>query len=417
MSDTIPEIKKIDELVEHVIESDKKVKDVEVSRLTSPGENYGSCMLKVDITLERKSDSSTELLHTVAKLIPEVEFLREAFQVQKTVKTEIAFYDKVVPSLQDFQREYGIANVIDCFPKLYASRLNLKEDSDEVDEDAVLLFENLSVKGFKNINRIEGFDLEGAKIVLKDLAGLHAVPLALRLQKPHVYEENVKKFFHARELPQPPKNEPDGPKPEDTFLEICKDSEECAPYMTEVDKILTYFKEHPQALHKTIPPNKIWATLSHGDMWVNNTMQRFEEGKILENKFVDFQLYTSDTPVKDLLFFLWSSCQLGVLQGHLEDLLKYYHASFIKILEELGCNVTPYSYEKFILEAEQVAVRTTFRALFFSMFVVQAKKREGDIGHRPELNVKKEDVNPLLQKKIAYAISYYGKKNLLKVDL
>ncbi|CAH2002706.1 unnamed protein product [Acanthoscelides obtectus] len=338
----VPEIKKLDELIRDVVGSDKKIKDVEVSRLTGPGENYGSCMLKVDITLERKSDGYVELLHTVAKLIPELEFFRKVFKIHITVKAEIAFYDVIVPTLQDFQREHGITNVIDCFPKLYAARLNLKADLDDVDEDSVLLFENLATKGFKNINRLEGFDLDGAKLVLKDLASLHAVPLALRLQKPNIFEEKVKAYFHIHE-PSPPPNDPDSPKPEDVFLEICKDFGECAPYISEVEKILTHFKENPGYLWKSKPPSETWATLSHGDMW---------------------------------------------------------------ILEELGCNIRPYSYERFTCEAEKFAAITAFRAMFFSMFVVQAKKKEtADIESMTSLRIKKEDVNPLLMKKIACAIS------------
>nr|CAH7766700.1 unnamed protein product [Callosobruchus chinensis] len=416
MSVSVPEIKKLNELVRDVVGSDKKVTDVEISRLTGPGENYGSCMLKVDITLQRTSDGCTEVLHAVAKLIPELELFRQVFQIQTTVKSEIAFYDVVIPALQDFQRDHGITNVIDCFPKLYAARLNLKEDSDIVDEDAVLLFENLNTQGFKNINRFEGFDLEGAKHILKDLASLHAVPLALRLQKPNVFAEKVKKYLHVHAPPPPPPSEDNKPKPTDTFLEICRDSEECAPYMREVEKIVTHFKDHPESMWKRIPPNETWATLSHGDMWVNNTMQKFEEGRIVENKFVDFQMYRYDTPVKDLQFFLWTSCRVDVLQNHFEDLLKHYHGSFVKILEELGCNTTPYRSEKFNSEVEASAATTVFQALFFSMFVVQAKKKDlSEIGRPPLMVILKEDVHPLLKKKIAYAISYYGKKNLLKI--
>nr|CAI5836231.1 unnamed protein product [Callosobruchus analis] len=391
----VPEINKLNELVRDVVGSDKKVKDVEVSRLTSPGENYGSCILKVDITLQRTSDGCTEVLHAVAKLIPEHELFRQIFQIQTTVKSEIVFYNVIIPTLQDFQRDHGITNVISCFPKLYAARLNLKEDSDVVDEDAVLLFENLNTQGFKNINRFEGFDLEGAKLVLKDLASLHAVPLALRLQKPIVFAEKLKKYLHVHAPPPPPPAEDNKPKPTDTFLEICRDFEVCAPYMPEVEKIITHFKEHPEFMWKRTPPSETWATLAHGDMW----------------------MYRYETPVKDLLFFLWTSCRVDILQKHFEDLLKHYHANFVKILEELGCNTTPYRSEKFISEVEQSAARTIFQALFFSMFVVQAKKKDvSEIGKPPSMVILKEDVNPLLKQKIAYAISYYGKKNLLKID-
>nr|CAI5851510.1 unnamed protein product [Callosobruchus analis] len=48
---------------------------------------------------------------------------------------------------------------------------------------------------FKNINRFEAFDLEGAKLVPKDLTSLHAVSLVVRLRKRDVFVEKVKNIY------------------------------------------------------------------------------------------------------------------------------------------------------------------------------------------------------------------------------
>lgn len=99
-------------------------------------------LLKVDLVIEN------ETYHFVAKKVPQDPLWQEASNVQVTFKNEIAFYDKIVPTLQDFQREQGLTNVIDCFPEFYGARLGLYEHGDRVDENhAVLLMENLTETG------------------------------------------------------------------------------------------------------------------------------------------------------------------------------------------------------------------------------------------------------------------------------
>lgn len=139
-------IEKLEDLVGKYIEKTQKVIDSKISRLTAPGENFGSTILKIDLTLQNDGNKETKELSVVAKLIPELEFFQELFNAQVTFKLEAAFYDIIIPTLQNFQREQGIEKVIDFFPKFYGARMNLN-GSDKVDGDAVILLENLKVTG------------------------------------------------------------------------------------------------------------------------------------------------------------------------------------------------------------------------------------------------------------------------------
>lgn len=146
-----PTIKKLEDLLTPYIDKNKKIASYNTSRLTAPGENYGSLMLKVDlILLDKQGGGNEENFSVVAKLIPETEFFQEIFNIQVTCKNEIAFYDTVVPTLQNFQREQGVKEVADIFPKLFGARLNLKKNSDIVDQDSVLVLENLITNGKLN---------------------------------------------------------------------------------------------------------------------------------------------------------------------------------------------------------------------------------------------------------------------------
>lgn len=139
-------IEKLEELVSEYIDKDKKVVDVHITRLTPPNENFGSTILKVDLVLEEEYHEKSETLSIVAKLLPQNEILQKAFNVTVSFKLESSFYSTIVPTLQELQREYGVQDVIDFFPKFYGSRNNLNS-GDNVDGTAVLLLENLKVSG------------------------------------------------------------------------------------------------------------------------------------------------------------------------------------------------------------------------------------------------------------------------------
>lgn len=125
--------------------------------LLQPGENYGSTILKVHAVIKRDDEAEEEDLHLIAKMPPPTEFQREIFDSPYTFKKEIFMYEKIVPSYQKLEREMGLKNneVFDILPKYYQSRLSLTPDVD-FDDDAVILMENLRIRGYYNGDRTKG---------------------------------------------------------------------------------------------------------------------------------------------------------------------------------------------------------------------------------------------------------------------
>lgn len=134
-------------LLKQYIGENKEIIDIKKERLTSPGENYCSIMLKLDITVRNLETGKEEEINAVAKTVnTEVnEFFKQAAHPQ--FKKEIAFYTEIVPALQQFQREQGVDEVLDLFPKVYAARKNIHGNDDEIDDDSVIIMENLKVQG------------------------------------------------------------------------------------------------------------------------------------------------------------------------------------------------------------------------------------------------------------------------------
>ncbi|CAH1995749.1 unnamed protein product [Acanthoscelides obtectus] len=148
----VPKIEKLEDLVADHIDKQKKIVESKVARLTQPGENYGSEMLKVDLLLKGEESGTGDQLSVVAKLIPEDEVARKIFNVQYSFVAEAEFYNTIVPTLQQFQKEQGMEETYDFFPKCYGARKNL-DRSDIVDENAVLLLENLIASGMYEIKK------------------------------------------------------------------------------------------------------------------------------------------------------------------------------------------------------------------------------------------------------------------------
>lgn len=238
--------------------------------------------------------------------------------------------------------------------------------------------------GFINMNRLIGCNLENAKFILKDLAQFHAVPLALKLQKPDEFEKKVKVYmacFH----PEPPKF--DYTPVQKKISKILRNREFCVPLLPKIEKSVNHMFD----LSKTF--REPFATIVHRDMWVNNFMVALDGEKVVKNKFVDFQAYSYNSPVRDLLFFLFTSVQFEVIKENLDKLLKFYHEQFTQTLTDLDCCTLEFSYEKFMEEIKYFGRHEIGHILYMLLFVVCAKKGITGNGADPGL-VNKENILP-----------------------
>ncbi|CAG9833654.1 unnamed protein product [Diabrotica balteata] len=373
-------LKNLESLIAPYIRENQNIVDINVTSLVGPGENYGGELFKIDVNIQDSKSKEKNQIHLVGKTIPKDEESQEVFKVQTTFNLEIAFYDRIVPALQKFQKEHNVKEVIDCFPKYYGSRLNLNE-STVIDRDGIILLENLKIPGYSNLDRYVGYNLEEAKILLKDLAEFQSTVVALKLKYPDVFKREVGLFCQN-----------DIKLPRDYrfyhFILVIEDlfqkSELCKPY---ISKIRDLWYEHfsPDAeLHLTREP---FATITHRDLWVNNAMMKFENDKPVKNKFVDFQIYNYGSPATDVLNFLFTSVNTNATKNHFDYLLHHYHSEFVSNLKQLGCDTEPFSYSNFLKELELESHAALSWAVGFVPVIVFGRKGES-YTDTPVLNFK-----------------------------
>ncbi|XP_018569808.1 uncharacterized protein LOC108909861 isoform X1 [Anoplophora glabripennis] len=402
-------IEKLQEVLSGYIKKSQIISDKKITNLTAPGENFGSVMLKLDITLKDEKDGTEEELHAVAKMIPARESQRTLFNIQVTFKNEIGMYNVIAPTLRDFQRENGINQVIDCFPEFYGARINLDERNGTVDEDAVLILENLSIKGYGVVDRHVGFDLETAQLILKDLAAFHAIPLALKLRKPEVFESKIRPYLARFVRPSSPHNE----QLYSTFIEIFQESNKCVPWMPKMKEVLKINETLQNAA-----PREPFSTIIHGDAWVNNIMLKFQNRLPVGDKLIDFQICDYNSPAIDVFFFLFTSVQLSVLQDNFDGLIEFYHKHFISHLEKLKCDTAPFSLPKFLEEMKAATPFHLLHTIFMLLLVVFGKKEGSSIDFDPELLLENDRVRaniiPAGKEKVWYLIHTCGTRGWLE---
>lgn len=98
----------------------------------------------------------------------------------------------------------------------------------------------------------------------------------------------------------------------------------------------------------TAVPDEPWSTIVHSDFWVNNIMfHKDEEGRVDDIKFVDFQNYLFLSPIREMVFYLFSSTTEEVQESHIEELIDLYHETMTSVLERMDCDTRPYSRKEF----------------------------------------------------------------------
>ncbi|CAG9827093.1 unnamed protein product [Diabrotica balteata] len=360
------QIKDLSGVLSSLLGSNRTIKESKISNLLARGENYGSLMLKLDVTIENE-EGKEDVWHLVGKTLPETELFRGIFYVHTTYTNEMAFYDTIVPTLQNFQKDLGISNIIDCFPKCYASRKNLLKNSDVIDDDAIIILENLQATGYVNIDRTIGFDFPTTLLILSDLARLHGVSLALKLKYPTRFEEKIKCYC----VPFKPSHQDLLP----ILRRVVAENEEIAHL---APKIL------PWGTHPRSPNNEPFVSLIHADTWTNNTLQKFENGEAISNKFVDFQIFQYGSPAADVFFFLFSSVPQDILEPNLDYFLKYYHTGLVEVLEDHKCSSAEFGFERFMQEMESVSFYEFPHSFLFHTLFVNARKGGHDLENLDE---------------------------------
>ncbi|XP_018321115.1 uncharacterized protein LOC108734178 [Agrilus planipennis] len=405
------EISKLEDILPEEIRKSNSLLSYTIEPLTSAGDNYGSEVQLITLQLQDKSTNRIKETKVVAKRAPESEFIKKLFNTPVTFRKEVKFYQEVLPALRRFQNENGVDDLLTFVPKYYGGRLTLQVHSEEADNDAIFLLENLKVSGFRNEDRLVGFDLETSIVILDCLAKLHGTVLAFKTKKPEEFQKIV---MPALEYPftEIPLNTEAMKKLLDDIINagIAADSSLAKKSKEIYEKLMKSMKIR----YSPPKPNEIFATMCHNDFWVNNIMvKRSGEGSFVQCKVLDFQITQYGSPAKDVFFFLMSSTKRSVKEDHFETLCRHYFNTLMEVLEMFSVDTTSFSYELFLEEIKTVVQEDEFYHLMVMLKPIFASRGEAnELKDYDMNNLLSNDVeSDLYREQVAYTINkLYARK-------
>lgn len=189
------------------------------------------------------------------------------------------------------------------------------------------------------------------------MAKFHALPIALRYLHPSIYAKKVKPFLNKIYM--------FAVMPEtfrdfifNSALEHIESVPEIAHLSPRIKNQMKVCVEHVNT------SDKPFATIVHNDFCLNNVMIKSDSnGKPEQIKIVDFQITLEESLVHDLIFFLFTSIEMNILNEKFDDFIDYYFQHFYKFLEQIGCPLEDFSQEKFNAEIEKDAPLTLLHIL------------------------------------------------------
>ncbi|XP_033229014.1 uncharacterized protein LOC117180633 [Belonocnema kinseyi] len=223
-----------------------------------------------------------------------------------------------------FEIELGLYEKI--FPKILTSKeTNLVPECFLCQKDHVLVFEDMSLQGYRVLDKFQYLQLDQFLIIVKHLARFHARSLIFEEKN----RETVMQLCHANEVLI---NKNDG-NLKSNLNKRFKNVTSMVDLLTDIDfgkkeeckaKISRISSHHYE---KSASSTKFRNVLCHRDLWNSNILfKNNENGNDDHCCFVDFQLARYCPPAYDLLYFLYCTTSRNFRKEHSTEILfsKYY---------------------------------------------------------------------------------------------
>ncbi|XP_075145279.1 uncharacterized protein LOC142220176 [Haematobia irritans] len=290
---------------------------------TRPGENFTSVMIRLHMDLEMK-DGSTLYKTYIFKTMLEADKGGDLVNQLSLFPKEMEMYGTYLPAFENLYRQAGWH--IQLAPKCLLT---------EKKENRInFLFEDLSQRNFKNLERLEGCDMNHMENVMRKLAEFHAASAVYAEQNgkyPEVFDFGFINVDHGKEMSK-------------FMFDIGSSSYKKAMAQWGLENGDEYIKKYPNfeqywksASACMNTSTNLFNVLNHGDFWSSNIMFSYlANGDLDETLLVDFQICKWGSPAEDLLFFLTLSPAADIRLKKYDEFVAMYHKRLVECLKVLG---------------------------------------------------------------------------------
>ncbi|XP_063597726.1 uncharacterized protein LOC134774291 isoform X1 [Penaeus indicus] len=341
--------------------SDARLVSFTVQECTKKGDNYATLVARVNVHY-----TLCETNHNVSYVVKYNPKHFKAFEKFAYVlyKKEVMFYQYLVHDIQSQLQEAGQQplRVPRCF------HTSLEENQE------VVILEDLRPRGFKMFDRKKGMDVAHTKLVLEELARLHAASYLLKAKIPDLADKYpvlsldwLNYADEARDV---------------TFNTFSKQMDTVKDVLNKVggyevaenwlgrnrEGVLEMLAEQLAR----VPPFDL---LCHGDCWNNNVLFRYNEEEVpVEVMLLDLQVCRQASLATDLNYLFHTSLEGHVRKTNLDSFLDIYYSTFLGVTEA-GKTAMPFSRQ----ELHQEYKNRLQYGLLLAMLVTVIVICEGDI--------------------------------------
>ncbi|TMW48481.1 hypothetical protein DOY81_006444 [Sarcophaga bullata] len=385
-----------------------KIQSIDIKPATANGENYASVMSRIQVKFSSENKISNDLSFIMKYSYESDPFIANIMSGYDIYNTEMKMYDKILPQLADILLEVGDSE------QLFAKTLKVDYNK------SAILFEDLKVNNYILTDRLTGMDDNHARMVLKKLAKFHAAAAVLNQRLNGELEKFQRGIFnrHTRGF---------GCMFE-YMTEVCakfaKSCPELGPYYHDkLMKLKPHVVEYATRAYNSNPRH--FYTLSHGDLWTNNIMMRYDDAKVLKDVLlIDFQFSNWCSPAVDLHYFLHTSL-LSDLQLNihaLNKLIQYYHGVLTEMLKKLKYNDYIPTLHELHVQLEEGKFLAVTAALASQTIMINDQCDDADFHSLVDNDERSHNFrasaykNKRVQKHIKYLLPYFDRCGLLDVQ-
>ncbi|XP_037024113.1 uncharacterized protein LOC119066001 [Bradysia coprophila] len=281
------------------------------------GKNFSSSAIRLHVNIFPVNDHSIMSRVYFLKVCLQTEDFAKACEECLYYEKEIEVYTEIIPAVE------RLLHSIEA-PARFTAKCFYTDA-----ERGILAFEDLSVGNFVSVQPADGMDKEHLKLSLSTLAKWHATTAVLLLTRPELFDWTTRVMYKNATTVRR------------FFENIAKTVSMAARNWSGFEKIAEKLINVPSHVYDNIykeylPTENGFNVLLHGDMWSNNIMFHYENGRPTDIRIVDFALCKHTNPSYDLSLLLYGSSQSqSIGQADRERLIRFYHTELIKVLEKL----------------------------------------------------------------------------------
>ncbi|XP_068156781.1 uncharacterized protein [Drosophila tropicalis] len=378
-----------------------QVKSVNLESALGRGENYGAILTRIRVVHKRGDNQMEYVDFIMAKTELENEDFdtRERKAPYDIFNRELDIYDHVMPRLQE------LANEQLC-PKIY-----------HIDRPhRALLMEDLSMKGYKMASRLNRLDEQHVRLVLNKLAKMQAASVIMQAETQSLnrfdrgffnqYTESFQTYFVG-------------------CLRACAEYLRSQPGYEQSAILLEQLAPHYMSLGLRCfrPEEDQLNVFTHGDLWTNNMMFKYENNEPIDVLLIDFQYAFWGSPTLDIHHLINTSATECVRSGKQMKMRCLYYETFREQLKRLKFKGkwSP-SLKKFHLASEQKRFYAVHCGLILQPVLLNTDETDADfaalLSDKPRgINMKRRlYLNEAIQDSVKMLVKQFELEGLLEPE-